>query len=423
MNSKPNKPKICIALPGINYLPDTTYVLNTLPIIPYLQEDFEVTLVFREILGTEKPDYKYLTIAESDYGKISKKNQSPYFSPNSLIKSIKDIKTLNEFSRKYAKNFDLLIERQWPLVGALSNSFKEHGIPSVFIIEAEFYKAKNLSLKGLRHPIASLSSSLFNFLLPNLRRYWVKRADSIIVETEQMKSLLLAEKICSSSKPIYPIPNGVDTSIFFPRDRAECRNLLNISQDDFVLTYVGSLNRFIQEPGPIIEALGRKSPLKTSLHIVGDGIKRQELADIAKTFNAPVTFHGKLPQEEAALYIGAANLCIAPYNKNLFPDRQFTSSTLKVCEYLASGRPVMSIPCARMNHLLNQGAYGFLVENDVASYQEFFDNLPSIDETQLKESLIIQDLKNSRLKSQEIVLTWEDIAGMYKEVIRAKLPK
>ena len=423
MNHQLDKPKVCIALPGINYLPDTTYVLNTLPIVSYLQNDFEITLVFREILSAQKPSFKYLTIVEPSSIEDDAQKQGPYFSPNSLIKSIKYIKTLNNFTENHAKEFDLLIERQWSLVGALSNCFARHGIPSVFIIEAEFYKARGSKSKGLGHSLRSLSSSLFNFLLPHLRRSWIRRANSIIVETEQMKSLLFAQNFCPPNKPVYCIPNGVDTKIFFPRDRITCRQQLNISQDAFVLVYVGSLNRFIQEPGPIIEALGRESPRKTVLHIVGDGIKNQELVKIAETFNASVIFHGKLSREQAALYIGAANLCIAPYNKNLFPDKQFTSASLKVCEYLASGRPVMTIPCDRMSHLLNQGAYGYLIENDVASYQEFFRSLPTIQETLLKEDLIIRDLKDLRLKSQEIVLTWQDIAGMYKEVIQANLPK
>lgn len=416
MNRKLDKPKVCIALPGINYLPDTTYVLNTLPIVSYLQEDFEITLVFREILGEHKPDFNYLTIVETSPTENSKQNQNPYFSPNSFIKSIKYINTLNKFAKNYAKNFDLLIERQWPLVGALSNSFIRQGTPAIFIIEAEFYKAR-----GLDHSLRSLSSSLFNFSLPHLRRSWIKNANSIIVETEQMKSLLFAQNFCPPNKPVYCIPNGVDTKIFFPRDRAACRQQLNISPEDFVLTYVGSLNRFIQEPGPIIEALGRESPPRTVLHIVGDGAKKQELVKIAETFNASVIFHGKLSQDQAALYIGAANLCIAPYNKNLFPDQQFTSASLKVCEYLASGRPVMTIPCDRMNHLLNKGAYGFLIENDVASYQAFFRSLPTTQEILLKEDLLIRDLKELHLKSQEIVLTWQDIAAMYKEVIQANL--
>ncbi|NEQ78681.1 MAG: glycosyltransferase family 4 protein [Okeania sp. SIO2C9] len=233
-----------------------------------------------------------------------------------------------------------------------------------------------------------------------------------------MKSFLIEKKYASYNKPIYSIPNGIDPQIFFPRDRYACRQQLGISQDSLVLTYVGSLNRFIQEPGPIIEALGREKPKDVVLYMIGDGNKRKELENIASKFGAAVIFKGRLPQQEAALYVGAANLCLAPYNKALFPEGKFTSASLKVCEYLACGRPVLTIPCERMDYLLNHGEYGFLVENEVESYRKFFQATPSIREILEIEKSLINNLNNSTLRAQGIVLTWKDIAEMYKKVIR-----
>jgi glycosyltransferase involved in cell wall biosynthesis len=214
---------------------------------------------------------------------------------------------------------------------------------------------------------------------------------------------------------------GVDPDIFYPQNRDRCREQLGIPSDQIVLTYAGSLNRFIQEPGAMIEALGKERPSGVVFHILGDGSKRGELEEITRRFDAPVVFHGRVPQETAALYIGAANLCVAPYNKHLYPDQKFTSASLKVCEYLASGRLVLTISCERMSYLLDRGRYGFYVDNEVNAYRSFFRNFPTVEELSQMETVLLEDLKHDRLRAKGIVLTWRDIANQFKHVINATL--
>ncbi|NER29626.1 MAG: glycosyltransferase family 4 protein [Symploca sp. SIO1C4] len=409
-----------MALPGTDYVPHAPLLFaNTLPLLPYLAEDFEVTLVLRKALGKPQLECDYLTILDSNQlSEAEKKQSTANFSPTGFFSAWKYLKILDKFPKAHAKDFDLVIERQWSLVGSLSNTFRRYGVPAIFVVEAEFYTTRQAKIDWRSHPVKQASTSLFTNLLPQVRRQWIRNSSGIVVETEQMKSFLIEKKYASYNKPIYSIPNGIEPQIFFPRDRHACRQQLGISQDSLVLTYVGSLNRFIQEPGPIIEALGREQPKDVVLYVIGDGNKRKELENIASKFGASVVFKGRLPQPEAALYVGAANLCLAPYNKALFPEGKFTSASLKVCEYLACGRPVLTIPCERMEHLLSKGEYGFLVENEVESYREFFQKIPSSEEILEIENLLIENLNNSTLRAQGIVLTWKDIAEMYKKVIR-----
>lgn len=413
------KPRICIALPGLHYLSHTTYVLNTKPLLTYLAEDFDVTLVFRKTLEIPDQDIRYLTILDpANFSAKEAKNTDPYFVPPDLFRAGKYLKVLNAFAKEHAHKFDLVIERQWSLVGSLASAFSHYGVPSVFVVEAEFYT--NSNSRNLLKKILKFS---LNRILPYLRRRWIQRANSIIVETEQTKSFLQEKGYLNSKKPVYPIPNGVDPNIFFPQDRRVCREQLGIEQDCLMLTYVGSLRGFIQDLEPIIEALGREKPKNVVLHLIGDGTNKEHLESLARRFDAPVTCHGRLLQQEAARYIGAADICIAPYNKHLFPEEKFTCASLKVCEYLACGRPVLTIPCERMAHLLDNGKYGFLVENQVENYRKFFRNLSSRPKIHQLEKLIISDLENSVLKKKNIVLTWREVAKMYKQVILDNLPK
>ncbi len=422
MKTNSEKPRICIVLPNINYLPYSPYVLSTLPIIPYLEEEFDVTLAFRKVLETQGLDYNYLTILEpSKISDRENQNKDGYFTPTDYIKTWKYLKKLDNFAQKHAGDFDLVIEKEWPLLGAVSQAFSRYKVPTITIVEAEFKFKSYWQGNPIKQLVKKIASFGFQQLRPHVRKKWLQRANSIIVETQQMGDFLVEHGYANTDTPIYPISNGVNPSVFFPQERNLCRDKLGINKDSLIITYVGSLNRFIQEPGPIIEALGREKPKNVILHVVGDGSKRKELEDIAIKFDSTVIFHGRLQQKEAALYMGAANVCIAPYNKDLFSEGKFTCASLKVCEYLACGRPVLTIPCERMEHLLNGSSYGFLVENRVDEYRQFFRHLPSIDDFYKIEASILSDMHNSILRDKSIVLTWGDIAQMYKKAIAETL--
>ncbi|HHP7243355.1 MAG TPA: glycosyltransferase [Elainellaceae cyanobacterium] len=411
---KKRRPRVCIALPGINYRPDATLMVSNIePLLPYLKQDFDITLVFRKAVTSPTFDWRYLTILnESQLSDKERQWIEPYFMPMNIFSAWKFNQLLNIFAQRHASTFDVVIERQWSLVGAFSNAFERHGVPSIFVLEAEFYnrnKQPNL-FKGLM-------KATLDHVLPILRRHWIASASGIILETDQMKSCLLEQRLPIADKSVCSIPNGIDPTVFFPRDQQICRDQLGISPKKTILTYVGSLRRFIQEPGPLIEALGIVGSDNVELHVIGDGTKRHELEAIAQRYSAPVIFHGRLSQRQAAIYIGASDLCVAPYNKSLFQDGVFTSASLKVCEYLACARPVLSIPCDRMQHLLDGGTYGFMIENQTEHYVDFFKQLPSRAALAVIADQLSEDLEHLVLAEKNIVLTWQEIAEMYKEMI------
>lgn len=422
MKAPVKKPRICIALPGINYLPHSPYVLSTLPMVPYLEQNFEVTLVYRKIVDGQEPDHPYLTILDpNQLSAKERQNQHGYFAPQHYLSWWKYQRALDQFAEDHAQAFDLVIEKEWPFLGSFASAFRRQGVPVAIIAEAEYqFQKKNQPLR-LQDWVKAAPRKMLGLglerLRPHWRKQWIQSAESIVVETEQMKAFLLERGYQRPATAIHPIPYGIDLNIFYPRDRGLCRQQLGLDQRAVVLTYVGSLNRFIQEPAPLIEALGQEKPPGVVLHIVGDGAKRHELEAIAKAHQAAVVFHGRLPQEQAALYVGASDLCLAPYDKSLYPDQRFTCASLKVPEYLACGRSVLTIPCERMQYLLADGRYGWLVENQVYAYREFFRNFPTAEQRLDRESAILTDLENSTLKEREIVLTWQDIANMYKRVI------
>jgi glycosyltransferase involved in cell wall biosynthesis len=418
MKFRAHKPSICIALPGINYLPYSPYVLSTVPVVPYLAKDYDITVVYRKTLQSEGLDYNYFTlIDQSKMSAREKQNQLGYYSPTNYVELVKYQRLFSQFAKNHAQEFDLVMEKEWPFLGSFSQAFQQHDVPTVLLAEAIYKFQKKSQPLWQGNLIKKALGIGLDSLRPEWRKEWTRKATAVVAETQQLKDFLIEHRYVANKTPIYPIPYGVNLEVFYPRDRQLCRQQLGINQDVFVITYIGSLNRFIQEPGPIIEALGREQPKNVVLHIVGDGNKRHELEAIATQFNSPVIFHGRLPQSQAAVYIGASNLCIAPYNKTLYEDDKFTCASLKIPEYLACGRPALTIPCERMEHLLDTDKYGFLVENNVDSYREFFQNLPTKNDLENKETRIFSDLYNAILKEKHIVFSWQDIAELHKQVI------
>ncbi len=412
------KTKIGLAVPGLNYLAASPRALSTLPIVPYLQQEFEVTLIFRKLIDPLTYQSECLTILDpKNLTERERKNHHGYYHPG-LLSGLKYVQNLKKFAQETASRFDVILEKEWPFLGSLSQEYQRLGLPTGVITIAEFQKKTAtppaLSLRRLK----SLGQEVYKQSLPTFRKHWIKKADSIIAESEQMKSFLITQGYTQPNQRVFTIGNGINPEIFYPRDRTACREQLNIPQSAQILVYLGSLNRYIQDPGELIEALGREKPKNVILYIVGDGNKRQELEKIAQEFDSPVIFTGHVPQTQAAVYIGAADLCIAPYNLSLFPQGKFTCSSLKVPEYLACGRPVVTTDCDRMRYLLDQGKYGYLLNHTLADYQTLFKNFPTVAEIQEKEQMLQQDLASSTLSQKQIVITWQEVAQNYAKVIR-----
>ncbi|WP_287127933.1 glycosyltransferase family 4 protein [Candidatus Cyanaurora vandensis] len=405
----PTKPRICFALPGINYIAHSPRCLSTLPILQHLSQDFEVTLVFRSLLEEQGLPCRTLTILDRPDPTA---NSNGYFTPLDPQAAWDYGQQIQRFAADHRGQFDLVIEKEWHLLGLFAQAFRRQGVAGLAIHHAEFTQSPG-QWRGLGI-LKNLPTILFRRWLPELRRGWVRGCQGVITETTQMQHFLRESGYLAPTTPIYAIPNGIDPQIFHPQDQATARARLGLPQDQYILTYVGSLNRYIQEPGPLIEALGQIQPKGVVLHIIGDGSKRGELEALARAHQAPVTFWGRVPQAEVAHYIAAADLCVAPYRRELFQGGELTVASLKVPEYLAAARPVLTLPSPRMAELLAEGPRGFLVENTTPDYCQFLKNPPP--RAQLQQMA-------QRIAAQpDLIPTWQQVAQRYQAAIQPHLP-
>ena len=74
--------------------------------------------------------------------------------------------------------------------------------------------------------------------------------------------------------------------------------------------------------------------------LIGDGTERAHLMRMAtaKGLDSAVRFTGHIPDEELALYLSTADICVAPDPKNDMNDK---STMNKILEYMAYGRPTV----------------------------------------------------------------------------------
>jgi len=125
---------------------------------------------------------------------------------------------------------------------------------------------------------------------------------------------IVRDNAAESSPPIIHVPPGVDTMRFTPVDarrRHEVRAALGLGDDEFV---VSSYSRLVPRKGmdTLIRAAARLKGELTNLHVVIGGAGRDEarLKRLTQRLQAPVTFLGRVPDDELSDWIASSDLMV-----------------------------------------------------------------------------------------------------------------
>lgn len=160
-----------------------------------------------------------------------------------------------------------------------------------------------------------------------------------IVVTSKLKDVLHND-YGISEKRIVVIENGVNTDLFKPMDKEQARINLKLDAAKEYVCFVGYLATW-QGIEHLVKAMTYiiKENANTQLLIVGDGTIRDELEVLTEQLGMSDTtiFTGRVPYDQVPLYINASDVCVVPK----IPMRS-GYSPLKLCEYLACGKPVVA---------------------------------------------------------------------------------
>jgi len=147
------------------------------------------------------------------------------------------------------------------------------------------------------------------------------------------------------------VENGVDASLFHPRDRTEARAQLSLPAAGRVAVYVG---RLVRDKGlfELVEAMATL-PAELTLVLVGDGVARGELEERARPLGERVRFAGARPLDEVPRYLAAADLFVLPSWNEGTPN--------VILEALACGRRVVATTVGGIPDVIGSPALGELV--------------------------------------------------------------
>ena len=165
------------------------------------------------------------------------------------------------------------------------------------------------------------------------------------------------EGVGSPRRPVQVVPNGADTSVFFPIDRDEALRTLGIDVDGPVVSYVGKL---VPRKGvmDLVEALGTLStgsdPPPT-LVAAGIGELREDFERRAAELGIADRVHllGKVPHDRVATVMAAGDVFVLPSLSEGLPT--------VICEAMACARPVVATAVDGTPEIVRDGETGRLI--------------------------------------------------------------
>ncbi|MCM8788134.1 MAG: glycosyltransferase [Candidatus Omnitrophica bacterium] len=233
---------------------------------------------------------------------------------------------------KYLKSF-LKIKREIKKFDIIHERFHINPIDLFFV-------GKKKYILEINDPAPILYSGFKKKLYLKLIKKKFNRADAIITQTETLKNIL--SKFYSGK--IYVVPNGVDIDFFEKnKNKFDIRKMFGIGKDKIVITFTGSFREWhgVQDIPYIAEKIGEKCKNVVFL-LVGSGPLFEEIKN-KKTPNMILT--GPLPYVYIPSVLYQSDILIAPFNTKRFTSLEkygFYWCPVKLFEYMASGRPIVS---------------------------------------------------------------------------------
>lgn len=196
-----------------------------------------------------------------------------------------------------------------------------------------------------------------------MERIIYKLSDQVVVP-----SALIRDYLCRNydvkEDSVLVVSNGANPEFSRPMDKSVCRNQLGLPSYGHYLVFVGSLKKWhgIDQLVPLMPALVEDYP---GLHllIVGDGEKKDTLKQWIdeKQMKRNIILAGRVPFEKVPVYINAGDICLAPYFEEGLNETGI--SPLKIFEYMACGRPIITNPVGGLDALFREHEIGVMIHS------------------------------------------------------------
>ena len=158
--------------------------------------------------------------------------------------------------------------------------------------------------------ISETEQNIYKILPPpfeSFRRYTLQQADYVVARSAEALDVTRRK---GYGGPAQVIPNAVDTALFRPLNRLECRQSLNLAPNRFIAGYIG---RLVEEKGlrDMVDALAF-CPEHVNLLFVGEGPYQAALEQRARELGKTeqVRFLPRRPLEELPVVMNALDTLV-----------------------------------------------------------------------------------------------------------------
>lgn len=242
------------------------------------------------------------------------------------------------------------------------------------------------------------------------RSYVLKRADFVVGRNAESLAIVHGKGYSGAAQLV---PNAVDTELFVPRNRADCRQKLGV--EGFIVGYAG---RLVAEKGlgDLVEALAL-CDASVQLILVGSGPFEADLkAQIsALKLENRVRFLGARPLEELPLIFGALDVLVLPSRTTSSWKEQFGRVLIEAgaCEIPVIGSDSGAIP-----EVIGEGddAMGLVFpETDARALAEAISRLQN-------DPDLAQKLGKNGARRAQNEFSWQKVAERMAQIYRVLAP-
>jgi len=298
------------------------------------------------------------------------------------------VNEVDKYSKDNNKDYDLIYAHYW-LSGVVA------------------LKLKKLWLKPVVtsfHTIQEIKQEAFPFNIDNPVREREERSvskgsDAIVVWSDHEEKFI-EEKFKINSRNIEVIPPGVDVDIFKPEDKSESRKIINISQDEKVILYVGRLER-LKGLDTLLEAISLLEQRDINLLVVGGLYNLEELSRLKKIcrnldLDQNVHFIGSINRKELKYYYNSSDLCVLP--------SYYESFGLSALEASACGIPVIASKRGGLSSIVLDKKTGYLLQWRCPG--------PFVDKLEiLLNNRRLRDSMGTAARNHAMSLSWDNTIG------------
>ncbi len=314
---------------------DTPYVKSTIELMTRLSSSHRVVFIdyhytLKDVLkNPHTPKKRVLGLKsrvrkiQTKFGTIEVVNLPPIL-PSTFISNPKLFKLVSKVNGAWLRLWIKYIKRKLKLDSfTLVNAFN----PVYGLMTQKAWKAEK-SIYYCYDEIAGTNWSGKHG--PVYEKAFMKQVDLVVTSSKKLQ-----EKKSDYNENCQLVPNGVNLDIFqsVPKHHAKTRSIGYVGAIDDRIDF--KLIKYLQDnlPNHTFDFYG---PVKT---IIPEAVEKR------------LNLHGAVPQETLPEHIGKMDLCVIPFVKN-----ELTAAIypLKINEYLAMGKPVVSTDFADLTDFSNQ---------------------------------------------------------------------